>query len=370
VWSFASQNPGGGAALAAPSALTLVYGTGAVALTGLAFDATSAATYAVTPAVPFSGAVGTAPASNGDQEFVKVAVTASVPNTQVVFTGSPGTWFDADGAGIADIGAKGTGLTPDRLSVVANGSGVAEVWVTSTKTGAQTFTATSTSGSSVSGSITYVNAEAAARNVAVSADPTNAQIGSGSTVAVAVTDVFGNAVQLLPGGPTVTLQTSLGSLAGGVSIFTLTTTNAAGRATVSLVSPVAGVAIVGALGTGGQFANKVDVPFTGAPAAVDKAAVNVTFSSQADKSIMIEGTRGNNENANRVYVEGRTTGLAGRTVTPYYRFPGQVGFTAGVGTRTVSELGNFTWQRKTGKRIGVQFRHETIISNSIIIAAK
>ncbi len=87
-------------------------------------------------------------------------------------------------------------------------------------------------------------------------------------------------------------------------------------------------------------------------------------------TIMIEGTRGNNRDANRIFVEGTTTGLVGETLTPFYRFPGQVGFTAGVGLRTVDSLGNFQWQRKTGKRIAVQFRIGDLRSNSIIIAAR
>lgn len=101
----------------------------------------------------------------------------------------------------------------------------------------------------------------------------------------------------------------------------------------------------------------------------DAAVVTVGVQPE-DRSTLIEDTRGNNENANRVYVEGTPTGLVGRTVTTYYRFPGQVGFTAGVGTRTVSALGNLNWQRKADKHISVQYRHETIQSNTIIIGAK
>jgi hypothetical protein len=87
-------------------------------------------------------------------------------------------------------------------------------------------------------------------------------------------------------------------------------------------------------------------------------------------TIMIEGTRGNGTDANRVFVEGTSTNLVGQVVVPHYRFPGQVGFTAGVGLRTVDSLGNFDWQRKTGKRIAVQFRFNDVRSNSIIIAAR
>ena len=57
-------------------------------------------------------------------------------------------------------------------------------------------------------------------------------------------------------------------------------------------------------------------------------------------------------------------------VTPFIRFPGDTGFSAGTGVRTVSELGNFEWQRQTGKRISIQFRFEDIRSNSLIISAR
>jgi hypothetical protein len=87
-------------------------------------------------------------------------------------------------------------------------------------------------------------------------------------------------------------------------------------------------------------------------------------------TMLIEGTRGAGSDANRVFVEGTSTGLVGQVVTPFFRFPGQTGFTAGVGLRTVDADGNFNWQRKTGKRIAVQFRYDGTRSNTIIIAAR
>ena len=87
-------------------------------------------------------------------------------------------------------------------------------------------------------------------------------------------------------------------------------------------------------------------------------------------TIMIEGTRGVGDDANRVYVEGTTTNLVGSSVTPYFRFPGETGFTAGTGVRTVDAQGNFNWQRKTGKKIAIQFREQNITSNTVIIEAK
>jgi hypothetical protein len=103
---------------------------------------------------------------------------------------------------------------------------------------------------------------------------------------------------------------------------------------------------------------------------VTSAAASVTVQDPAAPTIMIEGTRGTGENANRVFVEGMTTELVGEVVTPFIRFPGETGFTAGTGVRTVDELGDFSWQRQTGKRVSIQFRFEDVRSNSVIIEAR
>lgn len=85
-------------------------------------------------------------------------------------------------------------------------------------------------------------------------------------------------------------------------------------------------------------------------------------------TIMIVGDRLNKRS---VFVDGSTTNLAGQTVTPYFRFPGQApGMTMGVGTRTVDANGDFTWQRKTGKKITVDFRVGDVRSNKVIIPGR
>ena len=47
-------------------------------------------------------------------------------------------------------------------------------------------------------------------------------------------------------------------------------------------------------------------------------------------------------------------------MTPYTKFPGETSYTRGVGVRRVSVVsdtrGEFTWQRRTGKKIYVYFR--------------
>ena len=91
-----------------------------------------------------------------------------------------------------------------------------------------------------------------------------------------------------------------------------------------------------------------------------------------ERAIMIVGERGKGDNANRVFVEGTTEGFGpiGGSVTPYFRFPGETGFTQGTGVRSVDAQGNFAWQRKTGKQIAVQFRAGDVRSNTVIIEAK
>ena len=74
-----------------------------------------------------------------------------------------------------------------------------------------------------------------------------------------------------------------------------------------------------------------------------------------------------------VVVYGVTTGFAeGTTVTPEYRFPGQTSYTAGIDV-TIDAEGEFTWYRKTGKKIYVRFvagDNGDVVSSRVIIPAK
>lgn len=96
----------------------------------------------------------------------------------------------------------------------------------------------------------------------------------------------------------------------------------------------------------------------------------VTPRAPESRTIVIAGARGEGSESNLVFVDGVTTGLVGQRVTPYFRFPGQSGFTAGTGTRTVDANGDFAWQRKTGKRIVVEFRAGEVRSNQVVILAR
>ena len=154
-------------------------------------------------------------------------------------------------------------------------------------------------------------------------------------------------------GYTVTSQSSL----VGTPVRTCTTTGATTCTVTGLVNDVTYTFTVTASSAAG----------TGLPSAASNA---VTPRGTVKKSILIEGSRGTGNEANMIFVDGITEGLVGAKVTPYFRFPGQSGFTAGTGTRTVDANGDFAWQRKTGKRIVVEFRASDVTSNRIVIQAK
>ena len=166
---------------------------------------------------------------------------------------------------------------------------------------------------------------------------------------VAPTSTGGTAIT----GYTVTSSASL----VGTPVRTCTTTGATTCTVTGLVNDVTYTFTVTASSAAG----------TGLPSAASNA---VTPRGTVKKSILIEGSRGTGNEANMIFVDGITEGLVGAKVTPYFRFPGQSGFTAGTGTRTVDSNGDFAWQRKTGKRIVVEFRASDVTSNRIVIQAK
>jgi hypothetical protein len=109
---------------------------------------------------------------------------------------------------------------------------------------------------------------------------------------------------------------------------------------------------------------------------VTSAAATVTVGSgPTTQSIIIEGERQNRS----IIVGGATQGIAGGTVVrPWIKFPGQTEYSQGTAQRTVAiidpaeQIGEFAWQRRTGKKIYVYFRTEdgAVQSTRIIIPAR
>ena len=89
----------------------------------------------------------------------------------------------------------------------------------------------------------------------------------------------------------------------------------------------------------------------------------LTFSLLAD-SITLTGERTQVRGRPGVSVDGKTLGLpAGELLTPYVKLPGQTAYQAGTGVRRVvitqGQVGEFDWQRRTGKKVYVYFRSES-----------
>ena len=159
------------------------------------------------------------------------------------------------------------------------------------------------------------------------------------------------------------------ALAGGGTLSAASgTTSAAGVLTVFYTAPV-GTGNGKALWTAGTYVSGV-IP--GAPVAKPEASTDIAVTTGADKSIIIVGSRTTVSGKPGIKVEGDTTGFdAGAKMKPWVRFPGQTEYTAGSARPEVSIAGDFTWQRKTGKKTYVFFSTEddAVKSNRIIIDA-
>ena len=91
-----------------------------------------------------------------------------------------------------------------------------------------------------------------------------------------------------------------------------------------------------------------------------------------EKTMVITGSRGEVRGRPGVIISGSSTGMVGEQVAPWVKFPGQTGYTQGSARRTISAEGDFTWQRRTGKKIYVYFRSvdSDVRSNRVIIGSR
>ena len=155
-------------------------------------------------------------------------------------------------------------------------------------------------------------------------------------------------------GRAVALRTSgeLGSLSPGPSVAA--TTDNAGKVSVTITKPSAGQATVTA--TFGDKTATVDVSVEATP---------------QTKSITIVGSRTTVAGKPGIEIDGITVGIEdGKTVIPYFRFPGETSYTEG-SARPVITDDEFTWQRKTGKKFYAYVTNDdgSVTSNRVIIAA-
>lgn len=86
------------------------------------------------------------------------------------------------------------------------------------------------------------------------------------------------------------------------------------------------------------------------------------------QTIIITGSRVLSDTTT-IRVAGKTTGLVDAEVTPWFRYAGQTRFTQGVGVRTVSAKGTFTWSRTSNKRTSIYFTSGDARSNTVTVIA-
>jgi hypothetical protein len=103
-----------------------------------------------------------------------------------------------------------------------------------------------------------------------------------------------------------------------------------------------------------------------------RAPVTVAPAQPIEKMILIACERATVSGKPGIRCDGTTTGFSsGSTVAPYVRFPGETTYTQGSARPEIGADGNFTWSRKTGKKVYVYFASEdgSVTSNRVIVPA-
>jgi hypothetical protein len=103
-----------------------------------------------------------------------------------------------------------------------------------------------------------------------------------------------------------------------------------------------------------------------------KTPTTVTPVQPIEKIITIVCERATVSGRSGIRCEGTTTGFSsGSTVAPFVRFPGETTYTQGSARPEIGADGNFTWSRKTGKKVYVYFASEdgSVTSNRVIVPA-
>ena len=110
-------------------------------------------------------------------------------------------------------------------------------------------------------------------------------------------------------------------------------------------------AVVTGLTNGESYRFRVAAINTSGTGANSEPSNAVTPEAPLGKSILIVGERAEVRGKPGIVITGESTGFsAGSIFKPWYRFPGQTGFTQGNANITVASDGTFRWQRQTGKK--------------------
>jgi hypothetical protein len=373
--------------------LTILY-TASGAVTSMSVSVTGGAT---TPILNTTTSIATIPYVYVPYTGIVTGQTASVYNqtTGALTGGSIGNYatFSAlpNPANMVTVtvpaGVKVSTTVPSATTLWSGGSqsvtaaSSQSVYVWATKTGTHDITFTS-GAITTTAKIEADTPAAAAYNIAVSPTSRTIETGAFSTVELTVSDVFGNPIPFVTttaGAAGAVAATASGEvLLSGLTASATLGTGATGKSTVTLIAgnragtgkitfaPSGGVTNAAAAWQSGY------VKPVGAPDPVKSAEVNVIVTDTPDKSITISGTRGTVSGRSGIIIDGVTDGIEnGKTVTPFIRFPGETTFTAGSARPEIS-ADEFTWQRKTGKRVTVYVElsdDASVRSNRVVIQA-
>jgi len=206
-----------------------------------------------------------------------VAVTVdSTPRGQIVATGTAGVLFYTT----ACTNAATHDVAAGKSTVTVAATGSANLWVTTTKTGLNTFTVTSGAVTKTFrfygyNAVSAATAGDAVRNVGAPATAT-AAVGGISYVTLKPTDAFGNAVPNAVASMSITAKAAGGALLDGPALSrNYTTTDADGNILIGIIAgTVEGAASITITSSGAQLGAAAGVA-TGTTAGVNGLAASV-----------------------------------------------------------------------------------------------
>ena len=313
--------------------------------------------------------------------------------------GTPGTWSTTTSSGTPQgtmvtfipqstpatqiSVAAGEGVQLSTYSSSAWNSGETELWVDSgdpvyafsTKTGVHNVTFT-VGKLTTTAKFRVATTPDAAYDVAISPTSQDLAPGAFGKANVYVADAFGNPVPRTTDDSGGVLVVARGQvLLTGLRDRAVVTTDDSGQGLISLIaakSPGEGRLTVTPNPDTTVAAWQPDFePPTGFADPVKETSATVTIvGAAASPSITIMGERSTVNGRSGVIVEGLAVNVdPSATLVPWIRLRGQTAYTAGAASVTPDAQGNFTWQRRTGKKISVYFTTSggLVTSNRITI---
>ena len=294
---------------------------------------------------------------------------SSSPANAITYTAPAGVF-------VTDDTTTATWKNGSSTITVSNGS---TVYVYGTKTGVHDIVISS-GGKSVTAKVKMRNQAADAYNIALSPKTQDAGPGEIGRATLRVTDIFGNPVDTSTGGADVTIRATGQILLAGYQVQnTQVQTDSTGEASIVFIAGTTtgnGILTAGpsTTVTATAWATSPYTPPTGAPAPITSDAATVVVKGAnppSDKSITITGSRTTVSGKPGIKIDGVVTGIDnGKTVIPYFRFPGETTFAEGSARPEITD-GSFTWQRKTGKKFYAYVTSDdgAVKSNRVIIPA-